>query len=368
MKTWRYILLPFSLFYGIVVMFRNLFYDLGIFKSKKFDKPVILVGNLTVGGTGKTPHVESLVRILESERIAGATLSRGYGRKTSGMIDAKRGHTALEIGDEPKQIRQKFPNIVVVADGNRRRGIDYIFREHPNVKAIVMDDGFQHRSVKPSLSILLQDYNELEERNFLLPAGTLREPRSAARRADALIISKTPGFFSPMEKRLLKERIRLYASQQVFFTYMRYGGMFSVVDDGKPSLFDKEYYIERNYKVLCVTGIANSGPFCEYLTGKFGPVEHLEFPDHHRYRAADVKKMVEAYEKMPGDNKLVLTTEKDAMRLMQPELKEVYQHIPLFFISIEVGFHHDDYAQFKSFILDHLKPYTTGRSIFAAKV
>lgn len=367
MKAWRYILLPLSLVYGLIIAIRNLCYNIGIFKSRKYEKPVILVGNLTVGGTGKTPHVECLIKLLETERVRTAMLSRGYGRYTSGLVDALPEHTAREIGDEPKQVLQKFPGTVVVVDGNRNRGLKHIFEKHPNVKAVVMDDGFQHRAVKPSLSILLQDYKELEERNFLLPAGTLREPKASARRADIIIISKTPDFFSPMEKRLLKERIQLYAFQKVFFTYMQHGGMFSVVDDGKPALFDKDYYTERGYKVLCVTGIANPEPFREYLASKFGAPEVLAFPDHHQYTAADVRKIVEAYEKMPGENKLVLTTEKDAMRLMYPELKEIYREIPLFFISIEVGFHHQDYAQFKSLILEHVRPASAGRTLFTAK-
>lgn len=368
MRTWRYILLPFSVIYGLVVSLRNLCYDIGFLcKSKKYELPVILVGNLTVGGTGKTPHVEKLVHLLQSEKYKTATLSRGYGRKLKGLVEVTTDHTATEVGDEPKQIRQKFKNITVVVDGNRRRGIEYILKEHPEVQAIVMDDGFQHRSVKASLSVLLKDYNELEDVNFLLPAGTLRELSSSAKRADAIIVSKTPDFFSPMEKRLLKERIQLYASQEVFFTYMKHGSMYSVLDDGKPSMFDKDYYVERGYKVLCVTGIANPEPFKEYLAKYFGTIEHVGFSDHHQYTVSDIEKIKSVFEKMEGEHKLILTTEKDAMRFMQPEIRQLCENIPMFYISIEVGFHQDDYEKFKSFILGHVKPNTRISSLFKAK-
>lgn len=368
MKFWQYILLPFSVIYGIVISIRNFCYDFGIFfKSKSYQKPVILVGNLTVGGTGKTPHVECLVNILQSEKIKLSTLSRGYGRKLSGLVDVTESHTAAEIGDEPKQIRHKFKNIKVVVDGNRRRGIEYIFSTYPDTQVVVMDDGFQHRAIKASLSILLKDYNELEKPNFLLPAGTLRELSSSARRADAIIISKTPNFFSPMEKRLLKERIRLYASQEVFFTYMKHGGMYSVIDQGKPAMFDKEYYIERGYKIVCLTGIANPEYFKEYLKTNFGKISELDFNDHHKYTKSDVENILKHYDNLEGDNKLILTTEKDAMRLMEPELKSMIEHVPIFYIPIEVGFHQDDYSKFKSFILNHVRPYSANSSFSKAK-
>jgi tetraacyldisaccharide 4'-kinase len=231
-----------------------------------------------------------------------------------------------------------------------------------------MDDGFQHRAVKPGHSILLIDYKDLDKKDFLLPAGNLRESKKGMERADVIIITKTPEFFSPMEKRHAREKIDPEKKKKIFFTYMKYGGLYSLVDNGKPCLFDKTYYEERNYSILLVTGIANPTPLVDHLKKGFKNVQHISFKDHHSYNPVDVQKIVDAYHKIPGDNKIVLTTEKDAMRLMYPSLKEIYKEIPLFFISIEAWFHHDEYKNFKSGILDYVRTNTPGLQISPAQV
>lgn len=364
----RKLLLPFSPVYGAVVGIRNRMYDTGKLPSKEFEKPVIVVGNLTTGGTGKTPHTEMLVDLFNAERIKSAVLSRGYRRQTSELLEVSTEHSAAEVGDEPKQIKLKHSNNLIVVNKDRVKGIEYIFNQHPTTKVVIMDDGFQHRAVKPGLSILLIDHKDLDRKDFLLPAGNLRESKKGIERADIIIVTKTPEFFSPMEKRHCREKIDPDKTKKIFFTYMKYGGLYSVVDDGKPCLFDKEYYSERNYSVLLVSGIANAEPLADHLKKGFKHVEHISFNDHHSYNPVDVQRIVDAYHKMPGENKIVLTTEKDAMRLMYPSLKEIYKEIPLFFISIEAWFHHDEYKTFKSGILDYVRANTPGIQFSATPV
>lgn len=364
----RKLLLPFSPVYGAVVGMRNRMYDSGKLRSKEFKKPVIVVGNLTTGGTGKTPHTEMLLDLFNAERIKAAVLSRGYRRQTSELLEVKIEHSASEVGDEPKQIKLKHNHNLVIVNKDRVKGIEYIFSTHPEIKVVIMDDGFQHRAVKPGLSILLIDHKDLDRKDFLLPAGNLRESKKGIDRADMIIVTKTPEFYSPMEKRHCREKIDPDKTKTIFYTYMKYGGLYSLVDDGKPSLFDKEYYAERNYSILLVTGIANAEPLVDHLKKSFKHVEHMAFKDHHSYNPVDVQRIVDRYHKIPGENKIVLTTEKDAMRLMYPSLKDIYQEIPLFFISIEAWFHNDEYKTFKSGILDYVRTNSPGLQLSSTQI
>ncbi len=354
MKVWQLLLFPFSILYGIVVGIRNVFYNIGLFKSRTYEKSIILIGNLTTGGTGKTPHVEIVNSILSKSRISTAVLSRGYKRRKRGLLEVNENDFAKDVGDEPKQIKHKFPQTLVVCDGNRRRGLDYIFTQHPEADVVIMDDGFQHRAIKPSLSILLKDYNDLGKPNFLIPAGRMRESSVAERRADVIIISKTPPFFSPLEKRLMKERIQNYAAQKIFFSYMVHGKLFSLQDD-KPSLFDLDYYAERSYSILTFSGIADSSNFQSHIKEKFKNVTQLNFSDHHDYSKEEMKKIVEKFHKIDNENKIIITTEKDAMRLMNPDFTEILEDLPLFYLGISVEFHHNDLEAFSDVILSHVR-------------
>lgn len=353
MRIWQILVFPLSLLYGVVVGIRNIFYNVGIFKSKAYEKPIILVGNLTVGGTGKTPHVEVLNRILKKNKVITAVLSRGYKRRKKGLIEVQFDDLAKNVGDEPKQIKHKFPDTLVVCDGNRRRGLDHIFSVHPHTEVVIMDDGFQHRAIKPSLAILLKDYNDLDKPNLLIPAGKLRESSIAERRADIIIVSKTPPFFSPLEKRLLRERIQNYAAQKVFFSYMVHGKLFSVQDD-KPSLFDLDYYSERSYSVLSFSGIADSSNFNSHVKEHFSNVVNMSFSDHHEYTKDELIRIIEKFNKIESENKIIITTEKDAMRLMNPEFAEILKDLPLFYLGISVEFHHNDYEEFSEIIRNHV--------------
>lgn len=352
----RFLLIPFSVLYGMAIGFRNFLFNTGIRKSTAYKIPIIVVGNLTVGGTGKTPHVEMIIRMLHQQKISCAVLSRGYGRRTKGFLEITTDHSAWDAGDEPRQIKQKFPRVPVIVDGNRRRAIGKIREIHPEVQVIIMDDGFQHRKVKPGLSLLLRDYESLDQRQFLLPAGRLREPLSAAKRADHQIITRTPEFFSPMEKRIIREEVQKFADQDIFFTYMHYGDLHSPADEGKASMFGMEYYAERGYHVMLFAGIAKPVPLEEKLRKLFGDRVHTHFfSDHHDYTASDLEKMLAAYRDIPSEDKILITTEKDAMRLVRPDLSSLWQQLPLFYLSIEARFHHDDQEKFLQMLRDYLR-------------
>lgn len=353
MKIWQILLLPIALLYGLVVGIRNILYNCGIFKSATFSKPIILIGNLTVGGTGKTPHVEFVNKVLLKDKINTAVLSRGYKRKKKGLVEAQVDDLAKDVGDEPLQIKRKFPETLVVCDGNRKRGLEHIFNTHPNIDVVVMDDGFQHRAIKPSLSILLKDYNEIEKPDFLIPSGRLRESTIAERRADVIIVTKTPSVFTPLEKRLLRDRVQNYASQRVFFSYMVHDKLFSV-RDYKPSLFDLDYYSERNYSVFSFAGIANASNFNTYINSKFSNVVQHDFLDHHEFTLNDLKNIIKKFSKIESSEKILITTEKDAMRLLKPEFQDLISDLPLFYIGISVKFHQNDGEELTDVLLKHV--------------
>lgn len=365
MNLLRYILLfPFSLCYGIVVQLRNRLYDLRILKSRAFKKPIILVGNLTTGGTGKTPHVEAVLHVLRAASLKAVVLSRGYGRKTKGykLVDVSDDY--INTGDEPLQIKHKFPEFPVIVDANRTRAISKILKDYPEIDVIVMDDGFQHRAIRAGMNILLLDYEDLNRYNCLIPSGTLREPRSGARRADMIIVSKTPSFFSPMEKRLLKERIQCYASQDVFFSYMVNGEWSTLQEIDKPAIINQNYFIEREYEVLLLTGIAKPAPFVEYVSDHFKKFTHLSFADHHRFTVSDIKRIIKIFNELPSANKIILTTEKDAMRLLREDLRILFNDLPLFCIKVDVKFHQDDFRLFNDVIVKYAGQIKGGYTVY----
>lgn len=355
----KILLFPFTVLYALGISIRNACYNLRICKSTRYNFPVILIGNLSVGGTGKTPHVEMLTRFLLAEKYQVAVLSRGYGRKTKGFLEVTPDKSSAEVGDEPLQIKRKFSHVRVVVDGNRRRGIRKIRQNFPEVQIVLMDDGFQHRKIEAGLSIVLRDYNTLDKPAYLLPMGRLREPLSAAKRANHQIISKTPDFFSPMEKRIIRDEVRKSPDQEIFFTYMQNGDLHSFADAGKPSLFNLEFYEERGYQAFIFAGIAQSAHFESYIRKFFPRAETRFFSDHHPYSRKDVEELTARFHAMPGENKIVITTEKDAMRLSAPEIADVWKDIPLFFIPVDVRFHHDDRQKFQQLIRDYLKTFVS---------
>lgn len=347
MRFLQILLLPFSCCYGIIMLVRNLLFDLGILHSEKFDLPVISVGNLCFGGTGKTPHIEYLIRLI-GERVLIATLSRGYGRESTGFILASRRSNAKYIGDEPLQFVKKFHNIKVAVDEKRVRGIHKLMDKFPDLGLVLLDDAFQHRWVKPGISILLTDYHHLFTEDHVAPSGQLREFHSGARRADIIIVTKTPKVFSPITRRRILDDLKPRPSQQLFFSYILYGDLIPVNEEQDLAVLQKLSYI------LLFTGIANDYPLQEEVRRKCTDLSILKFPDHHQYKMKDLETILERFEDLPTRKKIILTTEKDLMRLKNPEFSNFFKNLPLFYLPIEINFHEKDKQKFDKLILDYV--------------
>ena len=288
-------LLPLSWIYGGMVRFRNWLFDIGLKKSQSFSIPIISVGNITVGGSGKTPHVEYLIRLLH-DKVKIAVLSRGYKRKTSGYVLADKDTTMSEIGDEPFQMHSKFDDIYVAVDAKRVRGIEKLQNEEPtkDVDVVLLDDAFQHRYVKPGINILLVDYHRLIIYDKMLPAGRLREPLSGKNRADIVIITKCPKDLKPMEFRVLTKAMDLYPFQKLYFTCINYDTPKGVFEDQQIA---KEEL--KNYHALLVTGIASPKQMEHDLKPMVKSMQSLSFGDHHRFKNKDITRINEAFEQMP---------------------------------------------------------------------
>ncbi len=327
----------------------------------QFPIPIISVGNLSVGGTGKTPHIEYLIRLLKNEFYC-ATLSRGYGRKTKGYVLSNTGSTATEIGDEPLQLKKKFNRIKVAVDENRAKGVTKLLQEFPSLQTILLDDAFQHRAIKPGLSIVLTDFNKLFSRDHILPTGGLREFKSGIRRADIIIVTKCPVIILPIERKRVLHEMNVLPHQRVYFSYIKYGDILPVTGKvaNPPS---KEFYFERNYSIVLLTGIANAKQLEYYLKDKIKNSIPINYPDHHSFTRADMESVQKILHSIPFKNKIILTTEKDAMRLKNPELSEIIKQLPLFYIPIEVDFFNIDKQEFDETIRHYVRMNQKEKSI-----
>ena len=353
MKLYKILLLPVSILYGVIVAIRNLLFDYGIFPTKGFKTTVISVVNLSTGGTGKTPHVEYLINLL-IHKYQLAVLSRGYGRKNTGFIVADENKSAVEIGDEPLQIKKKFRDVIVAVCNSRVKGINELLKLHPEINIIILDDAFQHRYVNPAISILLTDYSLLYANDFVLPSGNLREFQSGASRADVIIVSKTPLLFSPLDRRFLINKLNPKPYQKIFFSYTSYGNLVSL-NKTEEIPFPKEYYFEKNYSILLLTGIANATNIAYYLKNQVENMRHLSYPDHYKYTHNDLKQITNSFDTISDSNKIIITTEKDAMRLLSIELKELVDKLPVFYLPMEIRFHDQDAENFNQFITSYVK-------------
>jgi tetraacyldisaccharide 4'-kinase len=327
----RILLFPFAILYDLITRVRNYLYDTGRRYSIQFEANVIAVGNLTVGGTGKTPHIEYLVRLLKT-RYKVATLSRGYGRKTKGFHLADETSSAITLGDEPYQYYRKFGKEVVVAVGEERAlAVPSILLEHPEVKVILLDDAYQHRAVRPLLNILLSDYHKPFYKDNLLPAGRLRESRKGASRADVVIVTKCPDTITSSEQGNILTCIREYTAMDtpVFFTGIKYGSPVSVFKK-----FDWE-----GRKVVLFTGLADAKPLEAYIRAHYNLVEHFSYSDHHNYSEADLNTILTRFNALNQDwDHILLTTEKDMVKFHEWKLKHKLEEIPFFYIPIEIYF------------------------------
>ncbi len=304
-------MLPLSWLYGLGVRLRNQLFELGILKSRSFDIPVISVGNITVGGSGKTPHVEYLIRLLKSNSKV-AVLSRGYKRKSKGYVLAGKDTRMRDIGDEPYQMKTKFPDIHVAVDKSRCHGIDMLTSGEAtkDTDVILLDDAFQHRYVKPGINILLVDYHRLIIYDKLLPAGRLREPQKGKSRADIVIITKCPKDLKPMEYRVIIKAMDLYPYQQLYFTSLEYDDLNPVFGSSKRPLSS----IGKAENILLLAGIASPKQLAYDLGEYSSNIRQMTFPDHHQFTAKDIERINATFDAMPSP-KMIITTEKDNARL-----------------------------------------------------
>lgn len=337
----RKILFPLSLLYGAITGMRNYFYDKGWFQSVPFDIPVIAVGNLSVGGTGKTPMIEYLVRLLQKDCDI-AILSRGYGRKTKGFLLGAKGTNAELIGDEPYQFYKKFDRVRVAVDENRVNGVTRLLQDQRPPEVVLLDDAFQHRRIEAGFYILLTSYGKLYSDDLLLPSGDLREPRSGAHRANVVIVSKCPDDLNELKRKSIIDRLDLKDDQEIFFTGIHYGNK-AIGKTGELTLEQMQ-----SYQVVLVTGIANPSPLLEHLRQKGIDFEHLKFGDHHQLSRIELNRIESALNSLQNKNKLVLTTEKDYVRNFESsELPVYYMPIQTRFLEGENRFNHIilDYVQ-----------------------
>jgi tetraacyldisaccharide 4'-kinase len=347
---WLY---PASWLYGFGVWVRNRLFDHGILHERSFELPVICVGNITVGGTGKTPHTEYLIRLLQKEYKV-AVLSRGYKRQSKGFVLAGEHTTVEELGDEPYQMKQKFPDIHVAVDADRCHGIEQLSNHHVafGTEVILLDDAFQHRYVKAGLNILLVDYNRLITDDALLPAGRLREPKSEKQRAHIVIITKCPKDLSPLDLRMLGRQMELYPYQRLYFTTLVYGKL-RPLGGGERTYSLKQ--IQREVHILLVTGIANPTQLQEDLAAYNSHITPMAFGDHHAFTASDLRAICERFRALPEGRRMIITTEKDAARLARhPDLPDDVREFTLV-LPVEISFLQDQQESFNLNITEYVR-------------
>ena len=345
----KILLAPLSLLYGIGVGLIDFFYKKGLLKGIVFDLPIISVGNLSVGGAGKTPHIEYLIQLLRPY-LNVATLSRGYKRKTKGYLTVAVQDNAEKVGDEPLQFKRKFSDVHVAVAENRTFAIPQILTESPTTQVVLLDDAFQHRAIYAGLNILLTEYGSPFTEDYLLPSGRLREWRSAYKRADVLIVSKCPPEITEEEKKHFEDTLKPFPHQKLFFSYYEYQQPYYILNSRYRAQLNKET------DVLLFCAIARTDYLVEHLESQVNSVKVMEYEDHRYFSKFDVSFLQTTFEKMDSKKKLIITTEKDAMRLQlhQEFLEE--QKLPVFALPVKVAFHFDEGEKFdtsvKQFLLD----------------
>ncbi|WP_171973173.1 tetraacyldisaccharide 4'-kinase [Saccharicrinis aurantiacus] len=345
----RYLLLPFAVLYGLVSSIRNLLFDfsIGNFRCKEYDLPIISVGNITVGGTGKTPHTEWIIQLLKDAYNV-SVLSRGYKRKTKGLVIADSSSTASDIGDEPMQMHNKFPEVQVVVAEQRVIGVDAIMKLETKCDVLLMDDAFQHRYVKPGFSILVMDYNRPFWKDHLMPVGELRELPVGKKRANIIIVSKCPQDISIAEQEYYKRKLSLNPNQSIFFTCVGYKNIYPIFADKKQSIniTDKS--------VLLVSGIAQPKLMFDYVSQLAKETKLMQFGDHHNFSAKDINNIEQQLNTL-GDNAIIVTTEKDAVRFgeLLPNNSKLAQN--MYSLPIEIQIINNKESDLKDKILNYVR-------------
>ena len=343
----KILLAPFSLLYGLGVSVVNALYRSGVLKGVEFNLPTISVGNLSVGGAGKTPHIEYLIRLLK-DYLAVATLSRGYRRRTKGFLAVGADMTAEDAGDEPLMYKRKFPDIYVTVAESRTFAVPRIMMDRPETKVILLDDAFQHRSIQPGLNILLTEFSHPFTRDFLLPSGRLREWRSAYRRADIIVVSKCPRQVAAAEREALVLEINPGLHQRIFFSYYDYYPPYHLLDPGH------QLELGEEMDVLLICAIAGTDYLVDYLEERVNTVTTLEYEDHHYFTRHDIAHLQATYERLESEQKIILTTEKDAMRLELHRQFLLEQRLPIFALPVAVKFHFGEGDRFDREIKNYL--------------
>lgn len=346
----KILLFPLSLLYGLAVLVRNKLYDWKILRSIEFDIPVICIGNLSAGGTGKTPMIEYLV-VLLGEFYKVGTLSRGYKRKTTGFLSVGEDSTAEQVGDEPLQLKRKFPNTLIAVSEDRMMAIPEMLAEDPELQVILLDDAFQHRTVKAGLNILLTSFDTPFYNDQLLPSGRLRECRNNASRADIIIVTRLPDQIAETEKSVIRKQIECYSPAPVFFSSLNYGKVYSLFDSSVAQL----EVVNSRSSLLLLCGIASPAPLIHYLNGQGCTIHPMIFPDHYYFRETDLNDLLTKWNAISDDKKVILTTEKDAARLIRFKDWFTQRLLEVWVLPVEHKFSEDDKNQFNKLIFDFLK-------------
>lgn len=352
-NKWFILLYPLALLYGLAVYVRNLLFDYQILNSTEFNIPVINVGNITAGGTGKTPHVEYLIRLLKYEFNV-AYLSRGYKRRTRQYILADHSSTTEEIGDEARQIKKKFPDIHVAVDRKRVNGINMLMKDVKDLDVILLDDAYQHRQARAGLSILLIDYNRPLSKDHLLPAGLLREQAFEKKRANIILITKCPERLKPIDRRLVVKDLTLYPFQHLYFTYLK-DELPKPVFKSIQRILTREEIKNMKPQILMIAGIANPRSFKKFVRNYSTHITEVIYPDHHAFTKNDLDIIISKFNAIESDAKIIFTTEKDAIRL--EKFSEIDARIKekMYFIPVTVSFMNEDTDNFNHQILNYVR-------------
>lgn len=338
---------PFALLYGMGLSVHQSLYHSGFFKSVKFSIPVINIGNLAIGGTGKSPHIEYIIRLLK-EYVDVSVISRGYRRKTSGYLLVDNHHSAADVGDEPLQMKKKFDDVVFAVSESRSLGIPKLLSQHPQLQVVLMDDGFQHLEVRAGLNILLTEYNNPYFNDYLLPSGRLREWKHGARRAQIIIVTKCPHQPNEIEIAEWKKKLQLQAEQQLFFSTIEYSIPYSIF------ISSEKFNLNPSMHITLVSAVAQSAYLSDYVAERVASVTDLQYADHHFFTDGEIKDIIERHQSNRNYNKIILTTEKDATRLLMHRDKFQAANLSIYAIPIEVKFYEKELfdQSIKKFLLD----------------